>query len=216
VPRASLTRLAAAAVAGYALGTTPSARIAARVSAHGRVDVSADGSGNPGAFNAIRLLGRGPGYAVAAADVAKGVGASLVGRRLAGDAGAHLAAVAAVVGHCHPPPGLDRGGKGVATSFGQCLATFPVFAPLDFAIAFGVSRLRTRRPAAVSVASSAACWVVAGTVWWRRGLPNLWGPAPTIALPLANAATSLVIAFRAIALLRAREPDEIALNRSAR
>jgi hypothetical protein len=44
-------------------------------------------------------------------------------------------------------------------------------------------------------------------------LPNLWGPPPTGALPLANAATVIVIASRAGKLLRRQEPDELALPR---
>jgi glycerol-3-phosphate acyltransferase PlsY len=107
-----------------------------------------------------------------------------------------------------------RGGKGVATSFGQCLYTFPAYAPADVAVAFAVARVPgLRRPALVSVAVSSIAWIVASVAWWRRGLPNLWGPRPTAALPLANAATVLIIASRAVDLLRGREPDELALQR---
>ncbi len=214
--RAGAARLMVVGAVGYVLGATPSARIAAHLVSRGAVDVTAGGTGNPGALNAMRLLGRGPGYAVAAADVGKGLGAALLGRRLAGDTGAHLGAVAAVAGHCYPPVVVGRGGKGVATSFGQCLGTFPAFAPIDMAVALVASRLAARRPALVSVATSATCWVGAGAVWWRRGLPNLWGPTPSLALPVANAATSALIASRAVSMVRAREPDELVLGRSAR
>ncbi len=209
-------RLALAGVGGYALGTIPSARVAARLVAGGSVDVAAAGTGNPGALNAARLLGPVPGVAVAVADVAKGVSAALVGRALAAEDGAHVAAVAAVAGHCFPPRPGCRGGKGVATSFGQCLATFPAYAPLDAAIALAASRLGTGRPALVAVAVSTTCWVASGLVWWRKGWPNLWGPAPSAALPLANAATALVMSARAVPMLRGREPDELALPRVAR
>ena len=128
--------------------------------------------------------------------------ADAVARALAGDAGAHVGPVAAVVGHCWPAPARFDGGKGVATSFGQCLATFPAYAPLDVAVAFGTHRLaRGRTPALVAAAASSAAWVVAGTIWWRRGLPNLWGPRPTRALPLANAATVAILAARSTQLL---------------
>ncbi len=213
--RVGAARLAVAGGIGYALGAMPSARIAAHLVSRGAVDVTADGTGNPGALNTMRLLGRLPGFAVAAADVGKGLGAALLGRRIAGDTGAHLGAVAAVAGHCYPPAAGKRGGKGVATSFGQCLGTFPAFAPLDVAVALVATRLRARRPALVSVATSATCWIGAGAVWWRRGLPNLWGPSPSLALPIANAATSALIASRAVSMIRAREPDELVLGADA-
>lgn len=169
-------------------------------------------------MNAVRLLGRRVGIGVMAADIAKGALASVFGRRLAGDGGAHVASVAAVAGHCYPARRGFRGGKGVATSFGQCLATFPAYAPIDVAVAVLAGRVlpRAKRPALVSVAVSSAAWIGAGLVWWRRGLPNLWGPTPTSALPAANAATTVVIASRALLLLRRREPDELALNRMPR
>ena len=33
-------------------------------------------------------------------------------------------------------------------------------------------------------------------VWWRKGWPNLWGPAPSPGLPLAAAISSSVIAYK--------------------
>ena len=48
---------------------------------------------------------------------------------------------------------------------------------------------------------SCALWIAAGALWSKRRLPNLWGPEPTAALPLANAATAAVIASRALVLL---------------
>ena len=53
----------------------------------------------------------------------------------------------------------------------------------------GSRRLARLVPALVSVAVSSIAWLLASVTWWRRGLPNLWGPRPTAALPLANAAT---------------------------
>ena len=208
-------RLIGAAISGYLLGTIPSADLTARAVSGGTVDLRTSGSGNPGAMNARRLLGRRAGIGVMAADICKGVLASVLGRRLAGDGGAHLAGVAAVAGHCFPVWTGFRGGKGVATSFGQCLATFPAYAPLDVAVAVLAGKApRVKRPALVSVVVSSLGWIGAGLVWWRRGLPNLWGPQPTGALPLANAATTIVIACRLLLSLRRRESDELALNRA--
>jgi acyl phosphate:glycerol-3-phosphate acyltransferase len=206
-------RLAAASATGYLLGTVPSAGIASRV-ASSATDLRAAGSGNPGGLNALRVLGRRSGSAVAAADVAKGFAACAAGRRLAGDAGAHVAGVAAVVGHCYPVWTGFRGGQGVATSFGQCLSTFPVYAPFDAALAVAVARApMVRRPALASVAVASTAWVAVSVVWWRRRWPNLWGPPPSGALPLANAATVAVLASRAAAGLLRGGGDEYARRR---
>jgi len=207
-------RLFSAAAGGYLLGTVPSSGVAAKVATGGSVDLRSSGSGNPGGMNARRVLGRRVGAVVMAADIAKGVAACGWGRRSAGDLGAHLAGVAAVAGHCYPLWTRFRGGRGVATSFGQCVYTFPAYAPVDVAIATAVARTPgVGRPALTSVAVSSTAWLLASLLWWRRGLPNLWGPRPTAALPLANAATVLVIASRAVSLLRRDEPDELALPR---
>jgi glycerol-3-phosphate acyltransferase PlsY len=207
-------RLLIAALGGYLLGTSPSADVASRLATSGSVDLRTSGTGNPGGVNAKRVLGRRFGWAVIAVDIAKGSAACAWGRRAAGDPGAHVAGVAAVVGHCYPLWSRFRGGKGVATSFGQCLYTFPAYAPLDLALATTVARVPgLRRPALVSVAVSSGAWLLASVLWWRRRIPNLWGPPPTVALPLANAATVLVIASRAVSMFRRREPDELALPR---
>lgn len=190
-------RLLAAAAAGYVVGTLPSADVAARIAAGGTGDLRTAGSGNPGAVNAMRVLGRRWGYAVMAADVAKGALACGAGRRLAGGDGAHLAGTAAVVGHCYPAWNGFRGGKGVAASAGQCLATFPAYTPIDLGVAAVTAsspRWRDRAFAATAVAS--ACWVAGGLLWWRRGWPNAWGPPATGALPAAAAASSAVVLWR--------------------
>jgi acyl phosphate:glycerol-3-phosphate acyltransferase len=209
-----LPPLLSAVTGGYLLGTLPSSDVAAKLATGGTVDLRSNGSGNPGGMNARRVLGRRVGSLVVASDIVKGVAACAWGRRSAGDLGAHLAGVAAVAGHCYPLWTRFHGGKGVATSFGQCLYTFPAYAPLDVAVATTVARIPgVPRPALVSVGVSSTAWLLGGVLWWRRRLPNLWGPRPTAALPLANAASVLVIASRAVALLRRGEPDELALPR---
>ena len=186
-----------AAALGYLAGTTPSADVACRLATGGATDLRTVGSRNPGANNALKLLGPRWGYAVMAADIAKGAAASAVGRAVAGSTGAHLAGVAAVVGHCFPAWNGFRGGKGVATSVGQCAATFPAWSVVDLLVAWGaaVAPWWRRRHVGATVVSSSV-WVAAATVWWRKGWPNLWGPPPSAALPVAAAATSAVILFR--------------------
>jgi glycerol-3-phosphate acyltransferase PlsY len=193
------------AVVGYLLGTFPTADVVARRVSHGDVDLRSAGSGNPGAANAAQVLGTRAGAAVFVGDVGKGAAACGFGAAIAGPVGAHVAGTAAVAGHCYPVWNGFRGGKGVATSVGQCLATFPVYVPIDAAI--GVATVAMpwwRERAFAATALSSGCWVVGGIVWWRRGWGNLWGPRPTRALPAAAAVSSIVIAQRFIA---ARAPE---------
>jgi glycerol-3-phosphate acyltransferase PlsY len=205
-----LVRLGLAATLGYLLGTVPSADIASRIASGGRVDLRRSGSRNPGAVNASRLLGMTAGRAVVVADVAKGFAGCACGNAVAGHAGAHVAGVAAVVGHCYPPRNGFQGGKGVATSFGQCLYTFPAAAPVDIAVAMGVARLPgLRQPALVSTTVASSVWLLLSVVWWRRRLPNSWGPPATGVLPLANAVTVTVVASRFARALRLGHRDDL-------
>lgn len=191
------SRIVAAMAAGYLVGTLPSADLATRLATGGTTDLRLTGSGNPGAANAMAELGPAWGYGVLAADVAKGAAAGRIGQRLAGGDGAHAGGSAAVIGHCFPVWKRFRGGKGVAASAGQCLATFPAYTPIDLAVA-GITAMspRWKQRAFGATAIASAAWVGAATLWWRRGWPNAWGPVPTSALPLAAATSSAVILYR--------------------
>ncbi len=199
-PARQMRRLAAAVALGYLVGTFPTADLVSRRAwggAEGGVDLRRTGSGNPGAANALQVLGPRAGLAVMVGDVAKGAAASVVGGAIAGPVGAHAAGSSSVVGHCLPVWNGGRGGKGVAAGVGQCLATFPASVPIELAVA-GVTIAApgwARRTRAASIAAC-ACWVVAAVVWWRRSLPNLWGPRPTVALPLAAMASTAMIVAR--------------------
>jgi len=198
-----VTQLVEAAAAGYLLGTVPFADVASRLAGGPSADLRASGTSNPGGANALVVLGKGWGYGVIVADAAKGAAACALGRRLAGGTGAHVAGTAAVVGHCFPVWKGFRGGKGVAASLGQCLATFPVYVPVDLGLAWitALPNWKSRTFTATTIASTV--WVGAATLWWRKGWPNAWGPPPTVELPLAAAATSAVILQRFVAASRA-------------
>ena len=191
-----ITRTAQAAALGYLFGTLPSADVATRLATAGRVDLRRDGSGNPGATNAIAVLGKRWGYAVLVADIAKGAAACVYGRAVAGDTGAHVAGTAAVVGHCFPVWNGFRGGKGVACSVGQCAMTFPAYFPVDLGVATLTSRGPWKQRALAVTAIASATWIAGAFAWWRRGWPNLWGPRPTAALPLAATASCAVILYK--------------------
>ena len=184
----------ASAAAGYLIGTVPCADAAARLATGGATNLRDAGTGNPGAVNAMAVLGKSWGWGILAADAAKGALACGAGRRLAGSTGAHVAGTAAVVGHCLPVWNGFRGGKGVAVSLGQCAATFPAYLPIDLAVAWAVGKWTGRTLPGTAVAS--ATWVTAGLLWWRRQWPNAWGPPPTAALPASAAVSSTVILYK--------------------
>jgi glycerol-3-phosphate acyltransferase PlsY len=192
-------RLVSATFAAYLLGSVQSAdivaRLAARVDGSVPKDLRAHGTGNPGGLNAAKVLGTSWGLAVIAADVAKGALASSVGRKLAGDAGAYAAGTGAVIGHCLPIWSRFRGGKGIATSAGTAAVCFPAYMPVDLAVAGGTLGL-SRGQANFSAYMASTIFTVASILWWRTRRANLWGPAPTIGLPLYAVATSAVICWR--------------------
>ena len=179
---------------GYLAGSIPSADVASRVATRGRVDLHQAGSGNPGALNAAQVLGRGWGLTVLAADVGKGAVAGALGRAVGGDTGAYVAATAAIAGHIAPPWSGFRGGKGVATSAGACLAVFPAYFPIDMAVA-GTTAYRSRH-AARAVRVACAIWTGSALLWWRARLPNLWGPEPGPGLVAFAVAGSTMILWR--------------------
>jgi glycerol-3-phosphate acyltransferase PlsY len=189
-------RTSSAVVIGYLAGTIPSADLASRAASGGRIDLRTKGSGNPGAANAAKVLGTRWGLAVMVADVSKGAAACHLGRRVAGDRGAHVAGTAAVVGHCFPVWNGFRGGKGVATGGGQCLATFPAFFPIDLTLAALTSTSRGRRRALAATSLASVAWVAGALLWWRRDWSNLWAPPVSADLPLAAAVSSAVILQR--------------------
>jgi len=120
--------IAIALVAAYVMGSIDFAVIVARM--HG-VDIHQVGSGNPGASNVLRSIGRLPAAMVLIGDTLKGVIGAAMGMIAAGSVDfqvewAFLAGFAAVVGHCYPVFHRFRGGKGVATGLGVLLFTVPI------------------------------------------------------------------------------------------
>jgi glycerol-3-phosphate acyltransferase PlsY len=99
-----------------------------------RTDIRSQGSGNIGAMNALRTLGKGGAVAVLLLDALKGFVPTLwalfffrghldletfpPGEQIL----AAIVAAGAVLGHCFSPWLRWRGGKGVATSFGALFA----------------------------------------------------------------------------------------------
>lgn len=156
---------AAAALAGYFLGAINPAVLISR--ARG-IDLRQIGSGNPGASNAGRALGRRTGVLVALLDVAKGaVPAALFA--LGDHRWGLVAGAFAVAGHITSPWLRGRGGKGVATAAGAVLGVQPLWVLVVLATWLAVLAL-SRWIALASVCAAASvlgCALVAGEdrVW---------------------------------------------------
>ena len=90
------------------------------------VDILTQGSGNPGASNVARILGRKWGALVFGLDALKGAIPAFIGLALDTRLGAYVLVSAAVLGHMYPVTRRFRGGKGVATMGGAMLVLHPI------------------------------------------------------------------------------------------
>ena len=114
-------------ILSYILGSSNMAKYIAAIK---KVDLSAGGSGNPGASNAVILMGWGAGVLTALHDIGKSALAVVLARLVFPDApliGA-TAGVAAVLGHIFPFWMKFKGGKGFASYLGMTIALHWKFA----------------------------------------------------------------------------------------
>jgi glycerol-3-phosphate acyltransferase PlsY len=122
--------LAVTALLSYLMGAIPSGYLIARWRG---VDILKRGSGNIGATNVGRVLGRPFGVLVFVLDFAKGAAPALLAKwwtaaqqpELPANSLAVTAAVAAFLGHLYPIYLRFRGGKGVATAAGAVTVLLP-------------------------------------------------------------------------------------------
>jgi acyl phosphate:glycerol-3-phosphate acyltransferase len=147
-------------VPAYLLGTIPTAILVGR--REGR-DPTLEGSGNPGASNTFRTMGRRAGAIVLAGDVAKGALAAGMGLATGNRAVGVACGLAAVVGHVFPVTRGLRGGKGVATGAGMAIVLLPgvtLVLALVWAVAVKVFRAASAGSVAVAVGLPLGAWVV--------------------------------------------------------
>jgi len=174
--------------AAYVAGSIPFGVLIARAKG---IDLRQIGSGNIGATNVARAMGKGWAIAVLAADAAKGFVPVWLGRRFGLPAWAvGLAGGAAIVGHMFTIFLRGRGGKGVATSLGMALALSPLPALIGFGayiVVFATTRLS-------SLGSLLGVWTF-GVLFALRDQP----PRPLIA-----------VAFGVAALVTLRHRENIA------
>ena len=126
-------------VGSYLIGNISFARIIGRFK---KVDITKQGSGNPGTMNMIRNQGVVLGILTLMLDMIKGAVPATVGYFLFGGAsdvpqsmiGVYAAGLSVVVGHIYPVFYKFKGGKGVACVLG----VFAVANPLAFIIVFAI------------------------------------------------------------------------------
>lgn len=168
----------------FLVGSIPFGLVVGR--AFFKTDIRAGGSGNIGAANALRTLGKTAGAVVLALDAAKGIVAVLAARYLwlhvplsvRGEGAAialdpaigpiwallPLAGLAAVLGHCYTPWLGFRGGKGVATFLGAAFAL-----SWESGLAFLAVWLAVVIPTGLASLGSMLATVVAGAVLIATG-----------------------------------------------
>jgi glycerol-3-phosphate acyltransferase PlsY len=109
----------------YILGSIPFGVLVARSKG---IDIQKVGSGNIGATNVLRTLGKVPALITLSGDLLKGVAAVFLSSLFIGEEGIEgIAGVAVVLGHMYSIFLSFQGGKGVATGFG----VFAVYSPLS-------------------------------------------------------------------------------------
>ncbi|MFM2212175.1 MAG: Glycerol-3-phosphate acyltransferase [Verrucomicrobiota bacterium] len=170
---------------GYLIGSVNFAVLVAKK--HG-VDILKEGSGNPGATNVKRVLGKGPGNLVFALDALKGfVGAGLPYLFLrieetGSAADIHFTIcvagfVGTLLGHCFSCFLKFKGGKGVASTIGGLLVLLPIPILIGAAVwglVFTLSRYVSLASIALGVSLPLSCWLLPLFTKLTFGQPEFW------------------------------------------
>jgi glycerol-3-phosphate acyltransferase PlsY len=144
----------------YLLGSIPTGFI---VGTWAGVDVRKHGSGNVGATNVARVLGKRQGVYTLIADAAKGFVPAFIAVRMEfPTAVTALIGIAAFMGHLFPVFLKFKGGKGVATAFGLFTALAPV-ATLTLVALFAAVMAASRRVSLSSMIAAAGAPLI---FWW--------------------------------------------------
>jgi glycerol-3-phosphate acyltransferase PlsY len=158
-------------VLGYLIGSISFSYLYGRL--FKGIDIRQHGSGNAGATNTLRILGKGPAILVLLLDGLKGVGAVALGNVSSPEQMwvPVLAGIAAIIGHNWPIFFGFRGGKGIATTIGvmATLSFFPtLFAGLIAILIIAVTRY-------VSLGSLLLTVLLPLFIWWMDGpIEVLW------------------------------------------
>lgn len=153
----------------YLLGSIPTGFLVAKAKG---VDIRSVGSGNIGATNVFRILGKGAGIFVLTADALKGAVAVMMTPIVVGDPPCHcydhelvqsqiFAGICAILGHNYTCWLKFKGGKGIATTAG----VFAALAPAAFGIALATWLAVFAASRYVSLASIVAAVALPLAVW---------------------------------------------------
>lgn len=183
-------------VPAYLLGTFPTAIVVGN--REGR-DPTREGSGNPGASNTFRTMGRRAGATVLLGDLTKGAVAAGAGLATGNRAVGVACGLAAVLGHVAPATRRFRGGKGVATGAGMAAVLLPLPA-LGLAVLWAL---------AVRIVGAASAGSVAVAVGLPLAALAVGRPAGEVAA--FSACGVLVVARHRGNLARLRRGDERSL-----
>jgi len=163
----NLWTVLACMTAGYLLGNIQTAIIVSKRYFHD--DVRNHGSGNAGSTNMVRVYGYGPGAITFAGDFVKAALGIVAGQLLCGTVGGYIAGLCVVIGHCWPVFDGFRGGKGVASSAGIAMLTFPLGAGI--AIALGALLLAVNKRVSLMSMTSILLFFICVLVFRLHDLP---------------------------------------------
>ncbi|MGF1485008.1 MAG: glycerol-3-phosphate 1-O-acyltransferase PlsY [Opitutales bacterium] len=207
---------------GYLLGSIPFAVWIARAKG---VDIFKAGSGNPGATNVKRVLGKGPGNLCFALDCLKGLVAALWpvlvdwGQplwELCASAHAELCGIAglvgAILGHSFSVFLRFRGGKGVAVTIGGVGALYTPVIAVGLLVWLGV--FYTTRVVALGSVALALSLPLANLALWFVGANSLLLADPGVASHVVMVLLALLVVARHQSnLRRLRRGEEQAFGR---
>jgi len=162
----------------YFLGSIPWGYLLARSKG---IDIRQQGSGNIGAANVLRVMGKKWGYLVFLCDFLKGFLSVKLGCLIATYFVADLAlasviaAIACVLGHDYPIWLGFKGGKGIATLAGAVLALFPPLVFVSFGVVWIMVFLIGRYTSLASISAAVALPIAAFLIVAKTERPLLVG-----------------------------------------
>ena len=153
---------------GYVIGATPFGFLAGKMKG---IDIREFGSGNIGATNVLRTLGKPVGITVLVFDILKGIVPVMISMLLSDHTEVHIAtAIATIIGHNFTFWLKFKGGKGIATTSGTMLPIIPI--PLAVATITWIILVKTTRY--VSLGSIAAALVIPITAFLQALISGTW------------------------------------------
>jgi glycerol-3-phosphate acyltransferase PlsY len=178
-----------AALAGYVLGSIPTANVIAELFG---LDLRARGSKNPGANNALRLGGFGLAASVLSVEAAKGAASVALGGLIGGHEGMVAAGIGTAAGNVFNVWYRFRGGKGLGIVLGVLLVAWPVaIIPTTVAIAALIVITRSSGTAALGALSML---LALGFLWEPLDWPVAWGVSTANLLPWLAAGVVVILA----------------------